>query len=1001
MNQNYVRKCEEYLQNIPSQKLPPSSTSASAAGVGGHRPGPNLSSRKLTQPGGLRQGRQSINKAATPPPPAEGSRPKPKPTPPPPPTPAGGRRTTPARPPTARPGQLGSKFIRPCCRPTRHRDSAERAGRRGSDNVNQNDDVRVMDGTAGAGGGEGEGRTTGKTKTWDGILTAESTVETAGSQVASLTQIKSKATSPFPTEPSPITSQFPHGAAPDSSTNHQRGGLTLAPNPSVTSLSTVSSVRPASSSIAAVPPQPRSSSTVLATPPVVTEHVLQQQQPSSKSIAKAEVNQQLQGINLFRFDPLRTLQFLTLELKSKLKPLLLTMPGGGAGNEDATSAHKQLYKISKELLYAVKILTENVESQRKRGCSCGGGDKETSDGKILINTNNCGASETSGECQNCLKLQSVLDCQRLPAEQPGSCLPRKKINYPQDQPDSSKASTTDQQQQLQLRLEGEIKRLQTMISDKQTTTVAAATEGLINDLNRKLDEATHARDEAQRELLYATLENERLNFLLRSQCSTMANLRHDFSAIQSLAGQQIDLLDRTNEHGGLNDRSRSKSNAIATATTTVTIGGNHHRNYRYPSGSAAPLSPNQPTAGEQVAKLRHSHHRHYSVQNIAEKESDGGNDAANDYYWKNSASQSQQQQQLQQPPQEPEVMLRLPSSTLMVEGGGAFQQHREEKPPTGGLWQRKNRAATAELEQSGTSSGSSSSLLAVVNATRSTRFGPTKRALLIDSDRDDGLKEEDQHQHSSSSLSSLTSSQQQQQRRRGRGHRERKDDLPIDNNSNNGKDIRKGTISNREVPAFGDKPFIISRKENDAENCFDYTNNSSHPVQSSKTNDCVSFAPKDDGMATNRRQQQLGPGAGGSKKKDDDDDTLAGHVEAKGKYPRDYGDKFERRESLLAALAVPGQDQAGKELCQNRPIMGQIRRRSSVEAGKKQEEKEVLVGKIISAASGQTRRTTTEEFSIDFDDITLPPSPIPFRRRDQGAGLAEEEEFPSSFGDWM
>lgn len=48
-----------------------------------------------------------------------------------------------------------------------------------------------------------------------------------------------------------------------------------------------------------------------------------------------------------------------------------------------------------------------------------------------------------------------------------------------------------------------------MISDKQTTTATA--EGLIDDLNRKLDEATHARDEAQRKLLYATLENERLN----------------------------------------------------------------------------------------------------------------------------------------------------------------------------------------------------------------------------------------------------------------------------------------------------------------------------------------------------------------------------------------------------------------------------------------------------------------------------------------------------------
>uniref|UniRef100_A0A8D8JSX0 (northern house mosquito) hypothetical protein n=1 Tax=Culex pipiens TaxID=7175 RepID=A0A8D8JSX0_CULPI len=307
MNQNYVRKCEEYLQNIPSQKLPPSS--------GASRP--NLSSRKLTQPG-LRPGRQSINNAI--PPPAEGSRPKPKPTP----VPATGGRRTPCRPPTARPGQLGSKFIRPCYRPK----GGERAGRRGSDNVNQND-VRVMDGAGAGGGGEGvgEGRATGKTKTWDGILTAESTVETTAA--ASLTQIKSKATPPSPqAEPSPITSTFPNGAAPDSSSNNH--DLTLAPNPSLTSLPssvTSSAVRPASSSIAAVPPRPRPSSTVL---DAVTELV-----PSSTA-STARLNQhqkQLQGINLFRFDPLRTLQFLTLELKSKLKPLLLTVPGGSSADD--------------------------------------------------------------------------------------------------------------------------------------------------------------------------------------------------------------------------------------------------------------------------------------------------------------------------------------------------------------------------------------------------------------------------------------------------------------------------------------------------------------------------------------------------------------------------------------------------------------------------------------------------------------------------------------------
>uniref|UniRef100_A0A8D8FVG6 (northern house mosquito) hypothetical protein n=1 Tax=Culex pipiens TaxID=7175 RepID=A0A8D8FVG6_CULPI len=967
MNQNYVRKCEEYLQNIPSQKLPPSSSGGASR--------PNLSSRKLTQPG-LRPGRQSINNAI--PPPAEGSRPKPKPAP----VPATGGRRTPCRPPTARPGQLGSKFIRPCCRPRGGDTAGERTGQRGSDNVNQND-VRVMDGAGAGWGGEGlgEGRATGKTRTWDGILTAESTVETTAA--ASLTQIKSKATPPSPqAEPSPITSTFPNGAgaAPDNR------DLTLAPNPSLTSLPssvTSSSVRPASSSIAAVPPRPRPSSTVL---DAVTELV-----PSSTaSTARAEqVNQkQLQGINLFRFDPLRTLQFLTLELKSKLKPLLLTVRGGSSA--DVGSAHKQLYKISKELLYAVKILTENAERQRNPSCSCG--DKETSDGKVPNTPKGREITEVPSECQNCLKLQRV--------ERPGSaCLPRKEINYPKDsdlphnQPEEpSKASTTADQQLELRRLEGEIKRLQTTISDKQTTTATA--DGLIDDLNRKLGEATHARDEAQRKLLYATLENERLNFLLRSQCSTMANLRHDFSAIQSLADQQIDLLDRTTDtNGGTNDRSRSKSNTIA---TTAVVVGNHHRNYRYPSGSAQ-LNPAPPVQGMQVAKLRH--HRHYSFQNIAEKESDDGNDAAaaNDY-WRNSASQ----QQPSPPSQEPEVMVRLPSSTHVPEEG-AFQK-REERLPTG-LWHRKNRALV-ELDESGTSS--SGSLVALVKPARSARFGPTKRALLIDSDRDDDLRDDlegQQQQHSSSSLSSLTSSQQL--RREGRGQ----DDQLGNNNNNNGMDLRTETGSRRGLPASGDKPFIMTAKGDDAESCSDYTNNNSHHrhIPNSKTNDCVSLAPKDAEMARNRRQQQLGPNPGGSKK--NDDTPLAG-MEAKGKYPGDYGDKFERRESLLALLGNGGQEERRQELCQNRPIMGQIRRRSSSLETGKEEAEEVLVGKIISAAAanepapGQTSRTMTkttrtEEFSIDFDDITLPPSPIPFRRRKDEEGGGAVDEFPSSFGDWM
>lgn len=616
---------------------------------------------------------------------------------------------------------------------------------------------------------------------------------------------------------------------------------------------------------------------------------------------------------------------------------------------DGTSVHKQLYKISKELLYAVKILTENAQSQQQPAASR---DKVTSDGKISSKPPICGDSEVSLECQNCPKLMNALD--RLRED-----LPRKEINYLQEPPpqDSSKASTATDQ--LQLRLEGEIKRLQTMISDKQT-----AAEGLISDLNRKLDEATHARDKAQRKLLYATLENERLNFLLHSQCSTMANLRNDFSAIQSLADQQIDLLDQTT-HGNVDDglnnphRSRSKSNTLA-------FGGNHHRNYRYPSGSGG---PSLATASERVVKLRPR--QHYSFQNIAEKESDGTNDA-NDCY---SARNSQ--------PQEPEVM--LPSSTLVVGRSDAFQK-------------QKNRVMNEEGVEEESVPADPSCSLSEVNSSRSGRFGPTKRALLIDSVRDDSLEkylegsQQQQTSSSSSSLSSLTSSQQQQQLQRHRGH-ERNE--PWTTTTTTIGDNR------REPPppaaALGDKPFTTV---DDTENFPGYTNNNiqHRHIQNSKTNDCVSLAPGIDEMATNR--QQLGPGAGSKK---DTLPVLTTTTTAKGKYPRDYGDKFERRESLLAGAEMePESGLEEKELCQNRPIMGQIR---SVEGSDGKGEEVVLVGKIISddanePASGQIRRTTTtttEEFSIDFDDITLPSSPIPFR----GQG---RDEFPSSasLGDcWM
>lgn len=64
----------------------------------------------------------------------------------------------------------------------------------------------------------------------------------------------------------------------------------------------------------------------------------------------------------------------------------------------------------------------------------------------------------------------------------------------------------------------------------------------------------------------------------------------------------------------------------------------------------------------------------------------------------------------------------------------------------------------------------------------------------------------------------------------------------------------------------------------------------------------------------------------GKKDSSNNADNGTGSVEEK--YPRDYGDKFERRESCLLQLPSSLPE---KELCQNRPIIGQIRQgRSAV-----------------------------------------------------------------------
>nr|XP_029735593.1 uncharacterized protein LOC109428730 [Aedes albopictus] len=365
------------------------------------------------------------------------------------------------------------------------------------------------------------------------------------------------------------------------------------------------------------------------------------------------------SINLFRFHPLRTLQFLTLELMSKLKALDLEASSPSASGSPEL---KQLYKISKEILTVVKILTKREDEDHKPTGNC----KRCEKAKLVTPSNNGGEGDGDGTKQ--------------PTEQfqPESSNPNPTTTEPPTEP-----------HQQRRRLEGEIKRLQTMISDKQTLQ-----DGRIVDLNRKLQEATsrcrrlkHTRNESEKRLLYALVENERLRFLLKTQASTITTLKSDFSVIENLTHQQIDLLPDRNTRSPLSNAARHSTSATrgeehdnkaSTNPISSAIIDNHHCNYRHPSGSAA-IPSSSPSSSpsctrltsavtsdddcylgpgmqqqqssnadttttttstqenpdacmvaavvaEKLRKLR----RHYGFKNIAEKESDDGNDA-NDF----------------------------------------------------------------------------------------------------------------------------------------------------------------------------------------------------------------------------------------------------------------------------------------------------------------------------------------------------------------------------------
>ncbi|XP_055530087.1 uncharacterized protein LOC129721481 [Wyeomyia smithii] len=880
-HQNYVRKCEEYLQNIPAtgQKRNADSGRRPITAVGA---GQYPSSRKLTQPassiiGQRRLEKQPINNAVA----GSGVTGY---------SPLTGKGRQRPLPPGTNIGssaeggqkqterQSGSKFVRSCCRQLRpstasaagkDRNPRDNQGReKVTDSVNQADNIKPMESDA----------------DYDGAVNLGTDAEIPQSERSggAVAEIWSGILQPTPAA-SVIEKSVPIAAFPTRRT----------------SLS--SSSRP-TSSVAAIPPQPR--------PSVATLTPGQQQRQNGRR------SPTLEGINLFHFDPLRTLQFLTLELKSKLK--------------EHCPEHKQLYKISKELLYALKILTESL----------------TSDGP---------PKKSPASCANCEKALLRVSCRDVAIQS---------TEIPPAEPLESVTNQKQQQLQQEEHLEREIERLQALINDKQT-----AEGGLIADLNRKLQEATsrchrlsQAREDAEKRLLYTTLENERLNFLVSTQSSTMTSLRSDFSSIQTLANQQIDLLDRTRSPtppsalDGIDSVRSTTWPKKANASTN-----NHHRNYRHPSGGIPRIlslhysEPNcainsTVTAERQqklasgpvnARKLRH----HYSFKNIAEKESDDGNDA-NDSKLLNEGitpafdgvkthSNDYRRQQ------------RCHQGSGFSDSADAFHQQepgRNRQPHQ----QRKNEP---RLEAQSTSSSSTATIfLPSLIGSSDDGSSSARRAILIDSD----LEPSSEPPAAGDTIASSHGN------------------------------VRPNTSSAEQPSALCPIPAQLA---------------ASSPAASVKTNDCDRLGRKPIQDLNQRQSPHLG-----LDQSSEATEMNTFHSDG-GKYRRDYGDKFELRESCLPA--------GEKKLCQNRPIIGQIRdgdrkrelmlqqqQQQQFQAGGRPGNDDGLMtsGKTICAAD-EPACARKEEFSIDFDDITLPSSPAPFSGGclamiDSGTILDDEEGVP-------
>ncbi|XP_061496653.1 uncharacterized protein LOC133391020 isoform X1 [Anopheles gambiae] len=235
--------------------------------------------------------------------------------------------------------------------------------------------------------------------------------------------------------------------------------------------------------------------------------------------AEDEASNRKADSKLFQFHPLRTVQFLCLELTNKLRAL---------GPE-----HRSLYKIGKELSIVVRFLSHQQQTDPPEATV----KAHPQDGTDR--------TQDKPECPNCQLLQRNWQDDRDRHAQESAQL-TEQINYLQTQlrtvPRPQDVGELVREQYR--RMENDITKLKLAVDEKNVELV------LINDLKRNLKEALarakrteQERAELEKRLLEAQMENKRLELFLDTQAINFRKVKSELSHIHQLSSRQIQYLD--------------------------------------------------------------------------------------------------------------------------------------------------------------------------------------------------------------------------------------------------------------------------------------------------------------------------------------------------------------------------------------------------------------------------------------------------------------------------